>query len=95
MRVMAEEAEGVLAAGRARGQAPLGFACPKPLSVVGGAAASRVRCAGRGETAPALDATAPPGSLGPGSALAWNNALAGTAGVPSTGVAKTGHASLV
>jgi len=69
MRVMAEGEEGVLAAGRARGQAPQGFACPKPLSVVGWAAASRVRCAGRGESAPALDTTAPPGSLGPDSAL--------------------------
>jgi len=69
MRVMAKGEEGVLAAGRARGQAPLGFACPKPLSVVGGAAVSRMRCAERGETAPALDTTAPPGSLGPDSAL--------------------------
>ena len=38
MRVLVKEAEGVLAAGRARGRAPLGFACPKPLSVLGGAA---------------------------------------------------------
>ena len=36
----------VLSAGRARGQAPQGFACPKPLSVYVAGGASRVRFAG-------------------------------------------------